>query len=296
MKRVMHSELAHWLKTATQGLPKQEAAITEMELYSHYEDAVDDYRAQGKSAEEAHHQAMLDLGGAEVTSAGLRDVHLGTRRYTIASAMSLLVLLVLYGLPILFSKLAFPHYSIQETVLYTIFFGSLCVLSVTVMRAVKDLLTWRFNVRRLEAPFWLLSLGLSIYVITDVITLSTFRYAVGYGNGPSLFTLNSPIEIVLAVIAYLSQMAVAVGLMTFAARMQPVRNQLYGLGLPLSVLLGLLAIGVGGSATAVLIGDRIIETMLVFLENIAHTILWPVLVLLFYRAIYHRIQLPRQFA
>jgi hypothetical protein len=296
MKHVMHSELAQWLRAATHGLPAHEATITEMELKSHYEDACDDYQAQGKSVEEAHRQAMIDLGAPDTTSAGLRDVHVGTRRYSLAAALSLVIVAVLLGFPRLHMMIGFSPLSTSEILFYVLFTAMMYIPSITVVSILKNLLEWRFQVSGLRLPFLVLTGGLLIYVTLDDLTLFVYRYSVGYGNGQSPFITGTFIETIVASVVYLAQIATAAGVILFVRRLWPYRDRMYGLGTLITLLMTLLALSVAGTATALVFRFHTAEMLLMLLENLTHMLLWPIFTLIFYRAISRGAELPRRFA
>jgi hypothetical protein len=293
----LHPELTNWLKTATHGLPSREAAITEMEIKSHYEDACDDYRAQGESAEEAHRQAMIDLGAADTTSAGLRDTHVGSRRYILAAALSLVVVAVLLSFPRLHTMIGFSPLSTSEILFYALFTAMMYIPTIIVVSILKNLLEWRFRVSRLRLPYMLLTGGLLTYLTLDDLTLFVYRYAVGYGNGHSPLVTGTLIETIVALAVYLAQIATAAGVILFVGRVWPYRDRMYGLGTLITLLMTILALSVAGAATALVFRFHTAEMLLVLLGNLTHMLLWPIFTLLFYRAIiYRRSELPRQFA
>jgi hypothetical protein len=65
-----------WVAVATHGLPEETALVVGEELESHYEDAVQDHLARGKSGEEARAAALTDLGDARQVGRALRRIHL----------------------------------------------------------------------------------------------------------------------------------------------------------------------------------------------------------------------------
>lgn len=82
-------EFERWLKRATKRLPTETAVIVREELTAHYEDAVADYLAEGKTQQEAQRAALLALGDEGEVSEGFQQTHFAGRRYLMAAAVGM---------------------------------------------------------------------------------------------------------------------------------------------------------------------------------------------------------------
>src|SRR5690349_20478008 len=96
-------EFERWLKRATKRLPSETAEIVREELTAHFEDAVADYLAEGKTPQEAQQAALLALGDEGEISDGFQQTHFAGRRYLIAAAIGM-VYPVVYLLSIPFNQ------------------------------------------------------------------------------------------------------------------------------------------------------------------------------------------------
>src|SRR5689334_11392718 len=89
-KRMTTPEFERWLKRATKRLPADTAAIVREELTAHFEDALEDYLAAGRTPQEAQQAALLALGdGAEVAE-GFQQTHFSGRRYLLAASIGMI--------------------------------------------------------------------------------------------------------------------------------------------------------------------------------------------------------------
>ncbi len=216
--RASQDDLTRWLDQATGSLRPEQAAPIRAELAAHFEDAVDDWMAQGLPPEDASRRALGDLGDPYAASCGFNDTHRGRQRYLVGMLASLLVLTFILG----FSPLAYlqgllgveqsfvvDEYSTTERLFRII--GALLdgVLFAQVVIAFKQLITWRFNILSVDLPSRLIIGGFAINRIG--IMISTLE--------PSFFTTGGDVM-------RGGMLAVNVGLLLLARRLFPINNGL----------------------------------------------------------------------
>jgi len=152
-------EIDRWLDTATRGLSRKTARLARQELYTHYLDAFDTYRDEGKSSDEAHHTALADLGDPRVTGTGMRDTHNAERRYWIAAAASLA-----YPILVMLELAGQMPYNVQGALVYN---GVILVTVLIMMDAMRTLLATRCNLN-VRWRTYAVSAGVSIVALTSI--------------------------------------------------------------------------------------------------------------------------------
>jgi hypothetical protein len=188
----IHPDLARWLDTATEGLSSEVAAAVRDELTAHYEDALAEYTEQG--AADAHARAMADLGAADTTAQGLKDAHLGRRRYEMASVASLLTVITIFVVNFAY-VLCVGKGPQAKMILLLVFNLVMLPLSLWVLLTLKRLLTWRFGVPRLDRIFALGIGGLVANCIVDSVSQAVFGYSFNSGGVRSVLDLTGGFEI-----------------------------------------------------------------------------------------------------
>src|ERR1041385_6888036 len=83
---VMNDEITEWLDKAVVGLPLELQESIRNELRGHYDDAMDRYRQLGKTPDESHNLAMIELGNPSLTAQTLRKVHLAPGQHMLGLA------------------------------------------------------------------------------------------------------------------------------------------------------------------------------------------------------------------
>ncbi|MBN1991834.1 MAG: hypothetical protein JW953_03970 [Anaerolineae bacterium] len=279
-------DLSRWLETVTQQLPAQAAAYTRDELTAHYEDALADYLAAGLTPDEAHAQAMADLGEGDVVSRGLKDAHLGYRRYQWAMLASFSMLIFMLGFPIIYLALGLKEDSSQAIGLYVVddilFYG----LTTFVLLSARQLFTWRFHLPLADRFIRLSVGGLTLQIIADISSVLLFGYSHNVGNKfVTIFQTGSGLEAGLHLVSLIGFVIIGVGLLGLAREILKNKTDLYGLGPPLAVLL----IVMGGcffSSWLWLNIPSAISQLVGVLVLLSHFLIWPLLTLLFFRVLY----------
>jgi len=297
MTTPLHPDLNRWLDTVTQNLPADAAAYTRNEIIAHYEDAVADYTTAGSTPEEAHAQAMADLGQDADTARGLKDAHLGYRRYQWAMLASLAMLVSMLGLPIVYLALGLKHNSIGATTLYITSDVLLFGLTTFVLFTLKELLTWRFNLPGASRFIRLSIGGLALQILADISSLMLYGYSHNISSKQvTIFQVDSGWEAGLHVASLVGFLFLGIGLLGLARQLSKAQTTLYGLGKPLVILLTIL----GGLFTTgwfwLNVNSFVIAELGGALAQFSHFLLWPLLTLLFFRVIYRPTDPPTRLA
>jgi len=282
-----HPDLSQWLDTVTQHLPADAAEYTREEIIAHYEDAVADYTAAGSTPEEAHAQAMADLGQDIDTARGLKDAHLGHRRYQWAMLASLLMLVSMLGLPVIYLALGLRHNSNEATMLFVISDLLLFGLTTFVLFILKELFTWRFDLPQASRFIRLSIGGFTLQMLADISSLLRYGYSHNIGNKHvTIFQAGSALEAGLHVASLVGFLLLGIGLLGLARQISKAQTTLYGLDKPLAILLVIL----GGLFTTgwfwLNVPSFVIAELGSVLVQFSHFLLWPLLTLLFFRAAY----------
>ena len=297
MTTPLHPDLNRWLDTVTQNLPADAAAYTRNEIIAHYQDAVADYTAAGSTPAEAHAQAMADLGQDTDTARGLKDAHLGYRRYQWAMLASMAMLVSMLGLPVVYLALGLKHNSNEATTLFVIADLLLFGLTTFVLFTLKELLTWRFNLPQASRFIWLSIGGLTLQILADVASLSLYGYSHNIGTEQvTIFQAGSGLETVVHAASLVGFLLLGIGLLGLARQLSKAETSLYGLGKPLVILLVIL----GGLFTTgwfwLNVPSFVIVELGGVLAQFSHFLLWPLLTLLFFRVVYRPTDHPTRLA
>jgi hypothetical protein len=294
MNTSLHPGLKHWLDSVTQQLPPETANYTRNELIAHYEDAVADYTATGLSPDQAHTQAMTDLGKDEVTWRGLKDVHLGYKRYQWAMIASFSMLMFVLGFPIVYLALGLRENSGQAVTLFVIDDLLLYGLTTFVLLSIKRLFTWRFNLSETGRFIWLSVGGLTLQIMADITSVLMFGYSHNIGNKyVTIFQTGSVLEVGLHLVSLVGFILIGLGLLGLAR--QILKTRLYGLSVPLAVLLMVMG-GCFFSGWLWLNISSAISLLVGVIVQLCHLIIWSLLTLLFFRVLYRPTSHPIRLA
>ncbi len=274
-------DLAHWLETATRGLPAAAQAVVRAEIEAHYADAVEDHRASGKTAEEAHRAAMADLGDVRATARALRDTHLARQRYMKAMAVSLAGIATFMIMPILYDIVK------SEMLVSLIIRVSLLLTTLYTLFSLKALL--RLDGRWLDRPISLVVWSILAADGARILFWILFNQPAITETGERSFWAAAPfLQKALDGVALGGEFVTGAGLLLLGLGLMQVKNPRYGLRMPLQVLMlamGCLEVGFiaaivaeAGEAAAVLGSFGMLSIVLAF----------ALLTLIFFRAAYRR--------
>lgn len=286
MSQLHPSAFSRWLAAATDGVPAAASHLVSAELSAHFEDAVADYQDEGLSLEEARSRALSDLGLPDLTGRGLKDVHRGRRHYKLAALASLLILANMFLLPtIIYSVLAGNPAAARAALIV----GDLVLAGLTayVLLALRRLLVWRFDKVRLGVVFDGVIAGYLLWIAADVTSVFALDLTLYIGSMRPLAEAVSGLDLALILLATAGQFAVALGGLVVSGALWISEENLYGIGKPLALGLVVMALPIGTASLALNLGADIAYQILALLSMVAHASLWPILTLLFVRAVFH---------
>ncbi|MBN1965188.1 MAG: hypothetical protein JW910_11120 [Anaerolineae bacterium] len=279
-------QVDHWLDTATRGLPPDVAAMTRAELLAHLEDAMDDYVETGMDEVAARQRALADLGAAEATGRGLNDVHRGQAHYRRALVASLLMTGLYLVIPMLPGLFGWTYAATGTQVLMfaaTIIFF---IPTVYVLHIMQRLLSWRFRVAHVEWLVPVIVVGLGIEIGETLLSQVIFGYDAYTDVTRTLAGAASALDSLLILVAWGSHIVVGLALIALAVQILRAAANLYGLAWPLALATGLLGFTLASVPTLAHLGQGVLVYLLYHVNLAAHALIWPVLALLFLRALY----------
>ncbi len=324
MNKSQPASFRQWLSIATDSLPEQVIQIVVPEFENHYLDAIDDLLEEGLSPKEAQIQVLTNLGQAETISRCLKDVHLGRRQYKVAAVASLLILVVLLFSPVFVENfLAGRPVTVQAV--YILTGVVLAALTAYVLNTTRRLLIWRFALQKLDRLFKMAIASYLLWLAADIISLASHNAPLYIGslramreavNGfdkfliaaawlaadiISLASYNAPLYIgslramheavsgfdkLLIATAWLGQIGLGATGMMISTFIWQSQDGLYSIGKPLAVCLALMAVPIGLAGLAVNLGLSMLVSILTTFVILGHVLIWPVISLLFVRAIF----------
>ncbi len=280
-----HQPLHRWLSVATKKLPADAAQIVSTEIMGHFMDAVDDYVAEGLPQHEADMRALADLGAAETVGRGLKDVHLGKPHYKAAAAASMLILAFLVVFPAIIFQLFIGNSSAIQASQITIGVV-LAGLTAYVLNTLRRLLIWRFAMFNLDKVFKVAIGSYLLWLVADTLSLIFFNTPLYIGSLRPLFAAASRFDRNLIAAAWVGQVGLGITGMMISMSLWQAQDNLYGIGKLFSVCLALMAVPIGLAGVAVNVGADTAVIILTLLVNVGHILIWPVITMLFIRAIF----------
>lgn len=230
--------LETWLASALDGLAPDVAADIRAELAAHFEDAVAAYVADGLPEDEARRRALTDLGDGSETGDGLRDVHLGWRRYLAAALVALIY-------PLVFS------YTLTAELAYglrvALYYPSILLTSVFLFGSLRHLLAANPGSERLTPALKGLYAGLVVGNVAPMISwfaLEHYPIAESYIFIPGVGLAERALDYV----GLAGDLTFGVSLALLATQLVRVEARLYRLSFPLAAacaVLGMCMLGIG---------------------------------------------------
>jgi hypothetical protein len=295
---VPHTEIdedfRRWLDAVTRGLPPDLCAAVREEITAHYEDALQDYRARGKSPAEAHRAALADLGDADDTAQGLHDAHLPSLRYVRAMIASAVF-------PVVYMLLASKaHVTLEkhDIILYAAMLIPTPYLLYTFRALLNEFsLGGRFGFTRANRLIPLICCGLVGLTMPGILSAALRREVVELPNAVDLAqrTFFSP-GTLLALVTVAGLLITSIGFILLSDHLIALPFDLYGLLPPVRHALlitgvGLLSMTIGGLLHVA--PFVLLMQVLTLFGFILLNVLW---LLLFFRAAYRSAARPTQTA
>jgi hypothetical protein len=298
MNAAIHPDLTRWLATATRGLPADTATIIRDEIGAHYDDALSEYIAQGLIQSEAHMKAMTDLGTAEATAQGFSDVHRGQWHYMLAAVASALIMLTMLGITPLYYALGLTEGTTVCNLVFSLIDTIDTGLTVYVLLAFMRLLRWRLGVTGFDRLFRLTMGALIFQLGADVTYQMAYSYSMNIApdNMPSLLAATTWLEVAIRLVSLVSFLTAGTGLIGIGVRLLRLKVSLYGLGKPLAVLVIILGFGLASGTLLVHLHVWPLSALVGLIVSLVHTLIWPTMILIFFRAVFRNPMRPAQLA
>ncbi|MCB9420954.1 MAG: hypothetical protein H6667_14220 [Ardenticatenaceae bacterium] len=277
--------LHHWLSQVTNGLPNDVTQTINAEISDHFLDAVDDYMANGLSKAEAQTRALAYLGAAETISRGLKDVYQGQHLYKIGAAASMSILAILIFVPgLIYTVWAGNTLAIQ---IGNIVIGFvLAGLTAYVLDTLRRLLVWRFGMQALNRAFKTAIAAYLLWLAADIVSLAIYNAPLYIGTLRALSEAVTGFDKGLIVVAWAGQIGLGLSGLLISWALWQAQDDLYGIGKILSVCLAVMAVPIGLSGFVVNLGWGTAVEILYLLVVMGHIFVWPVITMLFIRAIF----------
>lgn len=275
----------HWLSHITKGLPDAAVQTITAEITNHFLDAVDDYVAEGLEKEAAQTRALADLGAAETIGRGLKDVYHGHRLYKVGAVASMSILAVLIILPgLIYSLWAENTLAVQISNIITGLV--LAGLTAYVLDTLRRLLTWRFGMLALNRAFKIAIAGYLLWLVADIVSLAIYNAPLYIGSLRALSEAVTELDRALIMAAWIGQIGLGISGWLISWALWQTQDNLYGIGKLLAVCLAVMAVPIGLSGFVVNLGWETAVEFLHLLVVMGHIFVWPVITMLFIRAIF----------
>jgi hypothetical protein len=285
MNRDDPPSLHHWLSHVTKSLPENAAQTITAEITNHFLDAVDDYMAEGLEKEAAQTRALADLGAAGAVGRGLKDVYHGQRLYKIGAVASMSILAILIFIPgIIYNLWAGNMRAVQ---IGNIFIGFvLAGLTAYVLDTLRRLLIWRFGMLALNRTFKIAIAGYLLWLAADIVSLAVYNAPLYIGSLRALSEAVTELDRALIMAAWIGQIGLGISGGLISWKLWQTQDNLYGIGKLLAVCLAIMAVPIGLSGFVVNLGWVTAVEILYLLVVMGHIFVWPVITMLFIRAIF----------
>lgn len=288
--------LHHWLLHITAGLPDDAVQTITAEITNHFLDAVDDYMAEGLEKEAAQTRALANLGAAEITGRGLKDVYHGCRLYKVGAVASMSILIILTLLPgFIYSLWAGNTRAVQIGNIITGLV--LAGLTAYVLDTLRHMLIWRFGMLTLNRAFKVAIASYLLWLAADIVSLTAYNAPLYIGSLRALSEAVTEFDKALIILAWIGQIGLGINGLLISWSLWRAEDNLYGIGKLLAVCLAVMAVPIGLSGFVVNLGWGTAVEFLYLLVIMGHIFVWPVITMLFIRAIFRPPTVrPPQFA
>lgn len=221
-----HPDLDRWLKKSTRGLDAELSDMMRDEITAHYEDAMDDYVAEGYDLVTAHQMTMRDLGDESAVGKALRQVHYGNLRY-------LLYALVGLAFPIAYI-LSIPF---NERLVGGVGFNLAIFLPmIYVISSFRTVLRDRFSQVNIEQNIMLIRWGIILVCVTRLIGWRLYHQpTIIESYTRSIFEAVSMWEMGLNMVSIAGLLLAATGFVLIGEQTLHLQEDFYGLLKPLAL-------------------------------------------------------------
>lgn len=280
------SDFARWLHTITDGLPADVSQEISAEYSAHFEDAMEDFQAQGYSLTDSETIVLGNLGKSDLVNRRLKDVHLGRPIYLSAMYASMLLFLLYSASHLLYAALNLKDGSLESRWYINGVEIILTTFSIYVLIAMCRLLEWRYDVPDLVRLIAVIGYAMLWQGIAVIISRSIYDYSSHEEAQRIVANYTTLGDLILLSSIVLGRFMMGCGLSVLGWRVLKVSDSLFGLRPALGsgvLFMGLCAasnpillnIGLGTAAELTLIG-----------MILGHVFIWPIAIMLFYRVLY----------
>ncbi|MAT96304.1 MAG: hypothetical protein CL608_04105 [Anaerolineaceae bacterium] len=285
MNKEQPATFQQWLSTATHSLPDHVIQIVGPEFENHYLDAIDDLLEEGLAQEEAQTQALASLGQAKTVSRCLKDVHLGRRQYKVAAVASMLILLVMLFFPVFIDSFLAGN-PVSKLVGHVLTGLLLAVLTAYVLNTMRRLLSWRFALHQLDRLFKIAIVSYLLWLAADTISMVLYNASLYIGSLRALNEAVNGFDKALIAAAWIGQIGLGAASLMIAISLWQSQDGLYRIGKPLAICLAVMGVPIGLAGLATNLNLTILVSILTMFVVMGHILIWPVIAMLFVRAIF----------
>lgn len=274
-----------WVAQATAGLPEAVASEVVEELADHYQATVDELLAAGTAPQQASRHALSRLGSASLAADGLKDVYCGHRHYQVATLVAIATLIFYFTFPAIYAAVGGPA-GMSEKLAMALYVSLLAAPTLYVLTTLRKLFVWRFQLRDLDGYLKLAWVAFAMTVASDVIGLLAYGYSlnIGLGQPPTLSQAQWPAQFVVLVTTMVGYALLGFALSIIGWRLARWHGRLYGLRRLLAVDMFLMGPAMMTVPLWLAADVSLIQSMAFVLATAGQLFMWPLLILLFFRA------------
>ena len=260
--------LESWLAGATKGIPAKAAATMRAEIIAHHRDALDDYRAQGYTDDDAQRAAMADPGDEHVVARALRDTHLARRRYRRA-------LLAGLAFPLILPSLVATMGQTMGDVAFSLFH---LLPTLYLLRSFNLLLAERYGFYGARWAIRVLSAGLAGMAIAPLAARLLWQQ-------PLPAVAGTPAALILNRIGAVGLTLFAAGFLFLGEQLAELGHSLHGLLRPIRYAALVCGFSLAFSVGALALGKYALMLVPVIVTVVSYVVVGALLTWLFFRAL-----------
>lgn len=280
------STFEQWLEVATHNLPAHIVNGIRSELAAHYQDAFDAHQHDGLTADETQRAAVADLGSARLVNDDLIMMHI-SRNHTLAAMLACM------GYPLLL--MVFPQLTGFMGKMVSYLFQDLLntILLVYVLATFVRLIP--SNRRPLYRPVGSLMASLLLGTVVRLSFFSIYHRLPLIGTGAEVVWETGSAQGLILDGGFIAAELLSAGACAWLGwRLYRIKESLYGLLRPISVLIMLVCPIGAGVAVSLLLGSMIFASYFTVLGYVLVTLLMAIMILTFFRAAFRRPIKPLQ--
>jgi hypothetical protein len=171
-------------------------------------------------------------------------------------------------------------------------------LTVYVLLAFKRLLRWRFGATGLDTLFTLTAGALIVQLGADVTSQMVYSTSANLTphNFHSVLDARTWLEALIGLVTLGSFLVAGSGLIGIGVRLLKLKVSLYGLGILLAALVIVLGLSLASGVILLQLRSWPIFALVALIVVLVHMLIWPTMILLFFRAVYRSPMRPARLA